>query len=152
MKVINFKDKPTIRKTKMPRSKPKKPAYKEEDILRAVAEIRNGNTSLRKASVKYGVPKSTLSDKLNLRVPLAPSMPGPSSFLSKKQEDRLKSYLINMSKIGCGITRRQIPDVVKQVLDEAEASGYIIQEHKKFEENRPSLNWVSPKLICHSPI
>ena len=45
-----------------------------------------------------------------------------------------------MSKIGCGITQKQIPDMVKQVLDEAEASGYVIHEHKKFEDNQPSLN------------
>lgn len=44
--------------------------YTEDDLLRAVAEVKNGNGSYRSVALKYNIPASTLSDKVKLRVPL----------------------------------------------------------------------------------
>nr|CAI5856149.1 unnamed protein product [Callosobruchus analis] len=42
--------------------------YSENDLLRAIRSIKSGETSLNYASKFYGIPKSTLSDKLNKKV------------------------------------------------------------------------------------
>lgn len=45
--------------------------YSEEDLLRAVAEIKNRKCTYRIASVKYGIPVSTLYDKVTERSALS---------------------------------------------------------------------------------
>lgn len=44
--------------------------YTEEDILCAIADVKNGHCSYRAAAEKYKIPISTLCDKIKLRVSL----------------------------------------------------------------------------------
>ena len=74
--------------------------YTEETLQRALADVTSKKLSMRKASIMYSIPLSILSDKINNKVPLAISKPGPSSFISHTHEKRLCSFLLNMSKIG----------------------------------------------------
>jgi len=45
--------------------------YTEEDILRAVADIKNGICTYRTASEKYRIPVATLCNKVKGKVPLS---------------------------------------------------------------------------------
>ena len=54
-----------------------------------------------------------------------------------------------MSKIGYGLSRQEIPDVVKNLLDRAVSEGYILPDDKRFVDNRPSKNWVYKFFIRH---
>ena len=54
-----------------------------------------------------------------------------------------------MSKIGYGLSRQEIPDVVKNLLDRAVSEGYILPDDKRFCDNRPSKNWVNKFFIRH---
>lgn len=80
------------------------------------------------------------------------SISGPPTFLSVDQETRLVNYMLTMAKIGYGLTRSDIPDVVKDLLDRAEADGYVINKNKKFENNKPSKNWIVRFLNRHPEI
>ena len=115
--------------------KQKEKPYSNEDLVAACAEIRNGK-SYRATSKKYNIPYTTLNDRVSGRVALRKQLPGPSSYLSADQEERLSSYLIAMAKIGYGIQRGEVPSLVKEILDKAEAEGYIIPEEKKFPDNK----------------
>ena len=53
---------------------------------------------------------------------------GPKTYLTKSQEDRLVQWLLIMAKIGYGVTRSDIPNIVKSLLDQAEKDGYVIPE------------------------
>ena len=44
--------------------------YSDEDVINAVASIKNGTLKYREASEMYKVPMSTLCDKIKLTVPL----------------------------------------------------------------------------------
>ena len=47
---------------------PKKIAkYSEEKLLEAVADVKNKRLTQRKASLKYGVPQSTIADRITGR-------------------------------------------------------------------------------------
>ena len=47
---------------------PRKPIqYSEEKLLEAVADVKNGRLSQRKACIKYGIPQSTIADKISGR-------------------------------------------------------------------------------------
>lgn len=115
--------------------------YSNDDLMAAIAEIKSGK-SYRQTSTKYNIPVMTLSDKVKNRVPLVSTAPGPPTYLSSSQEDRLIKWLLHMAKIGYPVTRKEIPEIVKKVLDEAEKNGYVINDNQKFKENRPSPSWV----------
>ena len=129
-------------------SKQKRCNYTEENLLDAIAEVKGG-LSYRKASDKYGIPVMTLSDKIKGKTPLAKFSPGPSTYLSQEQENKLARYLNHMSKIGYGVARKDIPVVVKDILDKAEASGYVLPSGQKFTDNKPSICWVYRFLNRH---
>lgn len=130
--------------------KRKRKTYSDEDLLAAIAAVKNG-ASYRKTSLKYNIPVMTLCDKVNNRVPLV-STPGPSTYLTTDQEKRLVSWLLHMSKIGYGVTRIDIPKIVKDILDKAEKDGYVIPENRKFVDNKPSKCWVYGFLKRHPEV
>jgi len=64
--------------------------YSEEQLRLALDDVTSKSLSLNKASVKYNIPKSTLSMKLSGKTPLVRKM-GPCSFLSDEEENRIKN-------------------------------------------------------------
>lgn len=60
--------------------------------------------------------------------------------LSAEQEQGLVDWLVAMSKIGYGLTQKEIPDIVKSVHDEVVKVGYIFSADTSFIGNRPSKN------------
>nr|CAI5824854.1 unnamed protein product [Callosobruchus analis] len=68
--------------------------YSENDLLRAICSIKNGETSLTYASKLYGIPKSILSKKLNKKVSMEKKM-RPATILTKEEEDELVMWILN---------------------------------------------------------
>ena len=59
----------------MPRKKGVPKAYTEEDVIRAIADIKNG-LSLNTTARKYNIPTSTLTDKVKQKYTIGKSRPG----------------------------------------------------------------------------
>ena len=58
-----------------------------------------------------------------------------------------------MAQIGYGVARKDIPNIVKKVLDEAERdNGYVLPTGEKFKDNKPSICWVYRFLSRHPEI
>ena len=74
---------------------------------------------------------------------------GPTTHLSEDQESRLVNYLLWRSKIGIGVPPKDVPMIVKEVLDDAVSKGYIIPEDKKFKDNKPSSQWIYNLMKRH---
>ena len=74
---------------------------------------------------------------------------GRSHYLTQDQEKRTVAYMLTMSKIGYGISRHELPQVVKSVLDKAEADGMVSREERKFKDNLPTIGWVYSFLKRH---
>ncbi|KAJ8964810.1 hypothetical protein NQ314_004617 [Rhamnusium bicolor] len=74
--------------------------YSEEALRDALLQIRNNNFSVRKASRIYGVPKTTIHDRLSGRIAEKPSKMGPSPVLSTAEENALVEWCINLAKYG----------------------------------------------------
>ena len=49
---------------------PSNKKYNDDDLLNAVAAIKNGNSTYREVSQKYSIPISTLCDRIKQRAPL----------------------------------------------------------------------------------
>ncbi len=75
--------------------------WDSDDLKKAIEDVQEGRLSIRRAALKYGVPKSTLHDHASHRVePL--SRPGPPPVLSREEENDLEQWIIKMSEIGYG--------------------------------------------------
>ena len=61
---------------------------------------------------------------------------GAYTYLTEDQELRLVAWIKNMSKIGYGKTKKEIPLCVKEILDKSKTTV------SKFQNNLPSDSWI----------
>ena len=98
--------------------KPNRPAkrkqWSEESMLGAMAEVQDKGTPANQAAKMYGVPPSTLKDRLSGRV-VHGTKPGPVPYLSAKEEEELEEYIVEACILGYGKTRRQIKVIAEKV-------------------------------------
>ena len=81
----------------------------------AMKAVTVKNISVRKASELYGVPKSTLGDRICGRV-LPGSRSGPQKLLSDEEEEELATFLCRLGEIGYPKTRKQVLGLVQQIV------------------------------------
>lgn len=92
--------------------------YKEWDkssMCNAMKAVIEEGVSIRKASLRYGIPKSTLGDRISGRV-LPGSKSGPPRLLNDKEEKDLEDFIYHCSLIGYGKTRKDIICLVNRFL------------------------------------
>ena len=73
--------------------------YSHESMIAAINEVREGHMSRHAASKAYGVPRSTLCDKLDVKSPEDRKM-GPSTVLTKAEEAIVAAFCIMFLKCG----------------------------------------------------
>ena len=66
-----------------------------EDLEKATEEVKEGKLSVREASQKYSILKSTVYDHSSSKVKEV-SRPGPSPILTKQEENELVNWIITM--------------------------------------------------------
>jgi transposase-like protein len=109
-------------------SKAKK-KYSENDVIEAIEAVKNGKT-LREAASTYGVPKSTISD----RMANPNDKRGRPTALSDKVERDLADWLRFMAAACMPVTRKQFAVALAQSLKTA-------GEENKFKGGIPSSSW-----------
>ncbi|XP_053402897.1 uncharacterized protein LOC123562153 [Mercenaria mercenaria] len=111
-----------------------KRSQKQHDILilhHAVDAVQSKSMSLRAASKHYGIPTSTLHDKVHGKTPM--SRPS-KTILTTAEEQRLVDWVLHMARIGYGRTRQEVLDTVKRIIDADERPN-------PFKDNRPGKDW-----------
>ena len=73
--------------------------WNEENMVRAVESVLKKNTSIRKATKEYDIPKSTIADRISGRV-LMGAVSGPNKYLNAQQEEELVHFLLECASIG----------------------------------------------------
>jgi helix-turn-helix, Psq domain/DDE superfamily endonuclease len=108
----------------------------EEDMVKAINHVTsNPSTSVRKACVLFGVPRSTLRDRLSGRI--APgSKPGRKPLLDRSQESKLLDYAGNRAELGIGFGKSQFLQYASQL-----AKKYGVKFGGK--KGYPSQKWWS---------
>ena len=89
--------------------------WTDEKLRKAYEEVNGGHLSVRRAAELYGVPKSTLSDRVTGRVEFG-SHSGPARYLSNAEEEELVSFLCGAARLGYARTKRDVLAVVKDVV------------------------------------
>ena len=83
-------------------------------MLGAMAAVQNKGSSINRSAKLFGVPLSTLKDRLSGRV-VHGVKPGPVPYLSPEEEDEVVDYVLDACAIGYGKTRRQLKCIVENV-------------------------------------
>ncbi|XP_019851196.1 PREDICTED: uncharacterized protein LOC109581489 isoform X15 [Amphimedon queenslandica] len=89
--------------------------WNDKSMQKAAKAVEEGTMSLRMASEKYSVPKSTLHDRVTGKTDFE-ARPGPSPYLSFEEEEELASFLIKTAKIGYPRTKRQVLALVERIV------------------------------------
>ena len=92
--------------------------YKEWEKLsmsKAIKAVVEDGISIRRAALRYGIPKSTLGDRTSGRV-LPGCTSGPPKILTDKEEEELKQFLFDCANIGYAKTRKDVMGLVNRFL------------------------------------
>jgi hypothetical protein len=82
----------------------KRRQYSPTKLATALVMVKTGAMSKTKASKMYGIPRTTLTDKLSGRTAEGVVRPGPSTVLTSAEEDVLVQYSILMASNGYPLT------------------------------------------------
>ena len=99
----------------MASAKVKRKLWSEESMCAAVQSVQDGK-GLREASRLYNVPVETLRRRTTGKVELD-CKPGPSTVLTKEEEDRLNTYLIQMAEMGFGLSSEDVMQMAYVIVD-----------------------------------
>ena len=100
---------------KLPNRPSKRKQWSEQQMLAAIDVAQDGITkSINKAALEYSVLASILKNRISGHV-VHGTKPGPVPYLSAKEEDNLKQYLVEACHIGYGKMRSRAKGIVENV-------------------------------------
>ena len=142
----------------MAKKKKKKNSYTEEDLKDCLNAITKHNMKVKKAAQQYGIPSSTVFDRLHGKTK-ADSKRGPKRVLTEEEETSLYHFCVHMSEIGCGITVAMLCCFALAIIQEREPSRKLPPKKdwaRKFR-NRHNLSLkkasvVTRALYCNSSV
>ena len=80
---------------------------------KAINAVHTGTLSVRRAAEVYGIPKSTLHDRILGKVVSG----GPEPYLTVTEETELVQFLTKCASMGFARSKKQIFDIVDRVLE-----------------------------------
>ena len=116
--------------------------YTNKNLQLAIAHVKeHGN--INQAAERYGIPRSTLGDKVHGKSVPQLQRRGPKPPLGVNEERLIADKLIELSNVGHGLPRREVCLSVKKILDDAK------RKVPAFTNNLPSKNWFYAFLKRH---
>lgn len=88
--------------------------WSKEDLKLACKALGDGWT-IRRAAEEFGVPKSTLYDRVSGRISFG-ARSGPPRYLTDQEEKELVSFLIGCAKIGFAKSRKEVLVIVQSFI------------------------------------
>ena len=108
--------------------------WKQHDMNKAYDACTSGRLSVYAASKMYGVPRTTLNDRVLGKVPLV-ACKGPGTALTNEEETSLKHYISYMADHGFPLTRDAIIHYAWAI------DSRRPENQQYFGANGPSLMW-----------
>ena len=99
--------------------------WTNDSMLRAMNAVKNGLMGQNRAALEYGVPCTTLKDRLSGKVVHGTNM-GPKPYLTHEEEKELVDFLIYCSKMGYGKTRKEVLEIVETAV---RRKGMTVEHH-----------------------
>ena len=110
-KRLRSKSAPAVLRSLIKRGKRKQ--WSDEAMIAALEAVKNGS-SIKRAALEHGVPRTTLSDR-HLGKVVHGTRPGPKCYLSRDEETELGAFIQVVGKLGYGKTRKQVKNIAESV-------------------------------------
>lgn len=117
--------------------------YTPQQMGWAIEAVRKG-AKISEAAKKFNVPRITLRNKITGISPIECPM-GPSTILSKEEENILEDWIKDMANKHIPITKEELLDSVQRVIVDK-------NQETPFTNNRPGKKWYSSFMKRHPTI
>lgn len=108
-----------------------KKKWTEEAMEQALIEVKSGRCTVRQAAKQFGVPKSSLGDRVSGRVTPG-SRSGPAQLITSADEELLVEFSLYMSKHGFPLTKQQLVSF---------ASSIYKRQHRRVAFSKLGQTW-----------
>lgn len=119
--------------------------YTEEALSNALSDIRGNIRSIREACRLYGVPRSTVQDRLSGRVAEQKRKVGPDPMFGFEGEKKIVDWIIELAKSGIPVIKYDLLDTVAEL-----AKELCIDD--RFPAGKPGIRWYLSFLKRHPNI
>ena len=85
-------------------------------MIAAMEAVKSGEMGVNRAALEHSILKTTLKDRIPGEVKHRANQ-GPSSFLTKEEENELASFLTKAYKMGQGKTKQEVSYIVKRIVE-----------------------------------
>ncbi|CAH2106959.1 unnamed protein product [Euphydryas editha] len=109
-------------------------SYTKEELKTAVQKIKDKELTYAAASRHYGIPKSTLSDRVLKKTGMISNTLGRTTIIPKEHELRLANCLRVLEKWGCGLSRDELLDISQEFISANKLNT-------TFKNGRPGPDW-----------
>ncbi|XP_071123384.1 uncharacterized protein [Mytilus edulis] len=145
---VSFKDKPSARRQRYRQ-------YSPTTLSNALQKVIANEISAYKASVIYGVPITTLIDRVKGRVDPETMKSGPPPLFSLEQEAHLVNHIKKMSHLGYGYTRVEVTALASDYavsirLKDKTDKQLSLQWFRSFMDRWPDLKLQKPRALSIS--
>ena len=114
-------------------------SYDQDDISKAYTAVKEGGMAIRKAAAVYGVPYTTLADRVDGRVNIDTVKSGATPLFSLEQEALLARHLDTMAEVGYGYSRQETLNL---------ATEYAVELNVRSRDHNPvSDKWLHNFLL-----
>lgn len=119
-----------------PPTKPiSKRRYSQDDLQQAMDMVRREGVSIAAAAKNFGIPKSTLQDKLSGKYAIDAKM-GRPSVLTPQEEKHISDWVISIAKAGFPICKEQLVASVAKIIKE-------LNRPNCFVDSVPGEKWLA---------
>ena len=113
--------------------------YSIDRMMKAVEAVQQGKMSVRRASEEYGVPRSTLQDKVSGRFKM--NAKSGRTHLTDSEERNLAAFLVGCASIGYAKSRKDVLNIAQQILYSRDAHSHQVTKGwwDSFKARHPDL-------------
>ena len=129
-------------------------SWNDECMKLAILGVSEG-MSVRRAAYEFGVPKSTLQDRISGKVGLD-AKSGPERYLNDSEEEKLVNFLVGCSRIVYARSKKQVLAIVSAVLSKKrgiDENEVIVTKGwwSSFQKRHPKLSLRSAESLSYAP-
>ncbi|XP_063542660.1 tigger transposable element-derived protein 1-like [Cydia strobilella] len=114
--------------------KSQRASYSQQDLNNAIEKVRRKELTNGEASRIYGIPTSTLNDRVRQKTGHLSTSLGRPTIIPAEKEKSLADCLRTIEKWGWGLSRKEILDLVQQFIQRNRLST-------PFRNGRPGKDW-----------
>ncbi|RUS85568.1 hypothetical protein EGW08_006651 [Elysia chlorotica] len=129
----------------------KRKLYAKEALQAAYKAVKDSSISVNAAAKQYGVPLTTLRDRVDGRISIDTTRPGPPLLLAKDEEAEIVHFLHTMARYGYRYTRLEMGEIatdqaVEKGKKNPRANGLTTKWVDNFISRWPSVRELSCKF------